>query len=118
MAAQETLSPWAMILDFKPVAACAQSCDSNKFVKTIQEQGFTRSLLIIQSASIYLKHVGSSKERFLDKLLCFAEPWDLEKLLKESICYHTRKFLLALGEEVEGEGHSGSSFTFFTFPWL
>lgn len=103
MAAQETLSPWAMILDFKPVGACAQSCDSNRFVKTIQEQGFTRLLLIIQSASIYFKHVGRSKEKFLDKFLCFAELWDLGKGLKESIHYHTRYFPWHLGKKFKGK---------------
>lgn len=64
-----------MVLDFKPVfGACAQRCDSNRFVKTFQEQGFIRALLITQSASIYFKNGGSSKEKFLDKFLCFAEP--------------------------------------------
>lgn len=92
-----------MILDFKPVGACAQSCDSNRFVNIIQEQGFIRSLLIIQSASIYLKHVGRSKEKFLDKFLYFAEPWDLGKELKESICYHIRKLPWLLGKKLKGK---------------
>lgn len=83
------------------VGACAQSYDSNRFVKTIQKQGFIRSLLIMQSASIYVKHAGSSKEKFLDKFLCFAEPWG--KQLKESIRYHTKKFPWLLGNKLKGK---------------
>lgn len=113
MAAQEILSPWAMILDFKPVGSCAQSCDSNRFVKTIQKQGFIRSLLVVRSASIYLKHVGSSKEKFLDKFLYFAEPWDLGKELKESICYHIRKFPWLLEKKLKGKDTLEVSLLYF-----